>query len=164
MSIFIAKHKIINDDDFDKFGHKNLLTRGRNFDERLLADSPIGNPQYTNAIYLVNGHTYIVTADTNGEFTNLVDPSTDNQISMQFGISAHYWQYMGGNLSKGFQFKWEHGTGWQTISVNIKTKGNPKKLYMKNICVVDARVTCDELDSLQSQINQLKSQLGGGKA
>lgn len=169
MSIYIDKKKVITsvnfNGEFDQLGRKNLiLQQYRNVEADQLRTQGMHNVQYPNAIYLIKNHSYIVTADTNGQFTQGVDPQTDTQISMQFGQSGRYWLYMSGNIQSGYKFTWNKDDGWYTLSVNIKyDNNNTNNLYMKNICVVDAVASQDDISFLQQQINQLQSKLGGVK-
>ena len=169
MSIYINKKKVITSADFnkefDQLGRKNLLLQQyRNVEADQLIPLNGYNVQYPNAIYLIKNHSYIVTADTNGQFTQGVDPQTDTQISMQFGQSGGCWLYMSGNIQSGCKFTWNKDDGWYTVSVNVKfNTNNANNLYMKNICVVDAVASQDDISFLQQQINQLQSKLGGVK-
>lgn len=170
MSIYIDKKKVITSADFnkefDQLGRKNLLLQQyRNVEAEQITHFNNYNPQYKNAIYLIKNHSYIVTAETNGQFTQATDPQTDTQISMQFGQTRGYWLYLSGNIQSGCKFTWKKDDGWYTLSVNIKPSGsNANNLYMKNICVVDAVASQDDISFLQQQINQLQSKLGGDKA
>ena len=169
MDIFINKKKIITSSDFntefDHLGRKNILQEQfRNIEASALKYTDKHNVQCPNAIYLIKNHSYIVTAETNGQFTQATDPQTDTQISMQFGQKGGYWLYLSGNIKSGCKFTWNKDDGWYTLSVNTKPSGsNANNLYMKNICVVDAVASQDDISFLQQQINQLQSKLGGVK-
>lgn len=167
MGIFINKKKIITSSDFntefDHLGRKNILQEQfRNIEASALKYANAHNVQCPNAIYLIKNHSYIVTAETNGQFTQGTNPQTDTQISMQFGQTQVYWLYMSGNIQSGYKFTWNKDDGWYTLSVSIKSdNNNANNLYMKNICVVDAVASQDDISFLQQQINQLQSKLGG---